>query len=176
MTRQAAQQRHSGLLGRIVDGLKTGRFQRFTKRARAAVVAAQTIARDRSHQPIGTEHVLLGMYAAGDGNLATAALDRLGVDQDALERFIDEQRPPGSSPIRGHVRFGGDAKVALEGALDAAVELGHNYIGCEHLLLGISQGDGLGAHALADQGVAYDDLRPVVEALVTEVAGGAGAT
>ena len=75
MTRQAAQQRHGGLLGRLVAGLTEGRFRRFTPRARAAVIAAQTAARDRRHASIDTEHLLLGLFdATARGNVAVKVL------------------------------------------------------------------------------------------------------
>ena len=167
VTRQAAQQRHGGLLGRLVEGLRGGRgFQRFTPRARAAVIAAQTAARDRGHDQIGTEHVVLGLYATGQGNLAVAALDQLGVDRAAVDAAIAEEHPGGDARPRGHLRFGADAKASLEGALAAALELGHNYIGCEHLLLGVAVSGGIGGRALAAQGATVDTVRPVVVALL----------
>jgi hypothetical protein len=178
VTRQAAQQRHGGgLLGRLVEGLRAGRFQRFTPRARAAVIAAQTVARERGHDVVGTEHVLLALYETGAGNLGRVTLDRLGVDPAAVAAFVDEANPPTDATIRGHIRFGRDAKTALERTLATAVELGHNYIGCEHLLLGVAAvDDGLGARALAAQDVTAAALRPTVVAVVREAAGGGSAT
>ena len=178
VTRQAAQQRHGGgLLGRLVEGLRAGKFQRFTPRARAAVIAAQTVARERGHDLIGTEHVLLALYEAGEGNLGRAALDRVGVDPAALSSFVDEAHPPTDATLRGHIRFGRDAKTALERTLAAAVDLGHNYIGCEHLVLGVAAvEEGIGARALAAQDVTTAALRPVVVAVVREAAGGGSAT
>lgn len=173
VTRQAAQQRHGGgPLARIVEGLRAGRFQRFTPRARAVVVAAQTEARDRGHDRVGTEHVLLALYGAAPGNLGAAALDRAGVPQDALVAAVDAAHPRTDQRVRGHIRFGPDAKSALEQALAAALDLEHNYIGCEHLLLGIASVDaGLAARVLADQGATPVTLRPVVETLVREASG-----
>lgn len=178
VTRQAAQQRHGGgLLGRLVEGLQAGKFQRFTPRARAAVIAAQTVARERGHDLIGTEHVLLALYEAGPGNLGRVALDRLGVDAAALSSFVDEAHPPTDATLRGHIRFGRDAKTALERTLATAVDLGHNYIGCEHLVLGVAAvEEGIGARALAAQDVTTAALRPVVVAVVREAAGGGSAT
>ena len=174
VTRQAAQQRHGGgVLARLVEGLRAGRFQRFTPRARAAVIEAQTVARDRGHDEVGTEHVLLALYEAGAQNLGAAALERLGVDRDSLGAFVDEAHPRTAATVRGHIRFGRDAKAALEGALSSAIDLGHNYIGCEHLLLGVvSVEDGLGSRALAAQGVTPDSVRPAVEAVVRAAAAG----
>lgn len=174
VTRQAAQQRHGGgLLGRVIDGLRAGRFQRFTPRARAAVIGAQTAARDRGHDQVGTEHVLVALYEAAGRNLGVAALERLGVDRAALVAFVDEAHPPTDAVQRGHIRFGPDAKAALERTLEAALELGHNYIGCEHLVLGlVAVDEGLGARALADQGATSDTIRPAVEAVVREASAG----
>jgi len=174
VTRQAAQQRHGGgLLGRLVEGLRAGTFQRFTPRARAAVIAAQTVARDRGHDAVGTDHVLLALYEAGERNLGVAALERLDVDRAALADFVEEAHASTDATVRGHVRFGADAKTALKSALESALDLGHNYIGCEHLLLGVAAvDDGPGARALAAQGVTSETLRPAVRALVREAAGG----
>lgn len=173
VTRQAAQQRHgSGPLARIVEGLRAGRFQRFTPRARAVVVAAQTEARDRGHDRVGTEHVLLALYTAAPGNLGAAALGRLDVSQEAVTAAIDAAHPPTDRRVRGHIRFGPDAKSGLEGALRAALELEHNYIGCEHLLIGVAGVDGgLASTVLADQGATPDRIFPVIETLVREAPG-----
>lgn len=164
VTRQAAQQRHGGLLGRLVAGLTEGRFKRFTPRARAAVIAAQTAARDRHHPSIDTEHLLLGLLdRAARGNVAVKALARLGVDGATLERLVDERVPPGTAPVRGHIPFADRAKKILELTLGEALRLGHNYIGCEHIVLALRRvHDGLAAQILAEQGVTYDDLNAAV--------------
>jgi Clp amino terminal domain, pathogenicity island component len=163
VTRQAAQQRHGGLIARLLQGLTEGRFKRFTKRARAAVIAAQTAARDRRHEWIGTEHLLLGLVANGDGNVAERALARLGVDRATIERLVDELVPPGTKPVSGHTPFTPRSKKTLELALREALRLGHNYIGCEHIVLALSRvDDGLAAHILAEQGVTYERLERTV--------------
>src|SRR5918995_1097747 len=111
VTRQAAQQRHGGLLGRLVAGLTEGRFQRFTPRARAAVIAAQTAARDRRHPSIDTEHLLLGLFdPTARGNIAVKALARLGVDGATIERLVDERVSAGTAPGRGHLPVTGPAE------------------------------------------------------------------
>jgi hypothetical protein len=170
VTRQAAQQRHGGLLDRLVARLKEGRFRRFTPRARTAVIEAQSAARDRHHGYIGTEHVLLGLFAEGDENIAVRALDRLGVDRATVERLIDARVPPGpgDAPVKGHIPFTPRAKAVLERAFTEALALGHNYIGTEHILLGLHRiEDGIAAQVLADQEVGYDELRStIVELLV----------
>jgi Clp amino terminal domain, pathogenicity island component len=163
VTRQAAQQRHAGLLGRLVEGLTDGKFKRFTQRARAAVIAAQTAARDRQHDWIGTEHILLGLFANDDGNVAMMALARLGVDRATVERLVDELLPPGSEPVHGHIPFTPRAKKTLELALREANQLGHNYIGCEHIVLALRRVDeGVAAHVLAEQGVTYKKLERTI--------------
>lgn len=175
VTRQAAQQRHRGLLGRLAQSLRPGHLQRFTPPARGAVIAAQKLARERGHTPIETEHVLLGLYADearsdhGRPNFGVLALDRLGVDPAELRWFVDSERPPAPEPVaRGHIPFGKDAKGALEGALQAASQLGHGYIGGEHLVLGIvSRPSSVGARALAAEGVTRDALFATVAELVT---------
>jgi hypothetical protein len=166
VTRQAAQQRQGGLIGRLVRGLTEGKFKRFTPRARAAVIAAQTIARDRQHGWIGTEHLLLGLYEDGD-NLAVAALDRLGVERTAVEQKIDELIPPGDEPVRGHIPFTPRAKKALELGLREALRLGHNYLGTEHIVLAIRGLDeGVAAQVLAELDVDTDSLRQTIVGLL----------
>jgi Clp amino terminal domain, pathogenicity island component len=166
VTRQAAQQRQGGLIGRLVQGLAQGKFQRFTPRARAAVIAAQTAARDRNHSWVGTEHLLLGLYAGGD-NLAVAALDRLGVERAVVERRVDERLPSGEEPVRGHIPFTPRAKQALELSLREALWLGHNYLGTEHIVLAIRQIDeGVAAQILAELDVTADRLRETIVGLL----------
>jgi hypothetical protein len=163
VTRQAAQQRHGGLIARLVEGLAKGRFKRFTPRARAAVVAAEAAARDRRHEWIGTEHLLLGLLANDDGNVAQQALARLGVDRATVERLVDELVPPGTEPVSGHIPFTPRAKKTLEVALREALHLGHNYIGCEHIALALRRLDeGVAAHVLAEQRVTYKDLERAI--------------
>jgi hypothetical protein len=170
VSRQAAHQRHGGLLDRLLRKLTQqcevsieGTFARFTTRARTAVIAAQTTARRRQHPTIDTEHVLLGLFEADDRNVAVVALGRLGVDKATVERLVDERVPPGETRVRGHVPFSPRAKKTLELALREALELGHNYLGTEHIVLALHQvDDGVAGQVLADQGVAYDTLRTTV--------------
>jgi hypothetical protein len=174
VTRQAAQQRHGGLVDRILGGLTDRRFQRFTPKTRTAVVEAQNAARDRKHDTVGTEHLLLGLYAAGDGNLATVALDHLGLDRAAAERLVDARVAPGTAPVKGHIRFGPGAKKTLELSLRHALELGHNYIGTEHIVLALRQiEDGVAAQVMAEAGIGYDDLRAEVLVALRKITGDA---
>jgi hypothetical protein len=170
VTRQAAQQRHGGLLGRLVAGLTEGRFRRFTPRARAAVIAAQTAARDRRHPSIDTEHLFLGLFdSTARGNVAVKVLARFDVDAAVVERLVDERVPKGPAPVRGHIPFTPRAKKVLELTLREALRLGHNYIGCEHLLLALRREEqGLAAKILAELGVE----RAQLEAAVRDVLSG----
>jgi Clp amino terminal domain, pathogenicity island component len=169
VTRQAAQQRHGGLLGTLVAGLTEGRFRRFTPRARAAVVAAQTAARDRRHASIDAEHLLLGVFdTTARGNVAVKVLARFGVDADTIERLVDERVPRGTEPVRDHIPFTARAKKILELALREALRLGHNYIGCEHIVLALRRDDKcLAARILSDQGVGYAELEAAVRDILT---------
>jgi hypothetical protein len=163
VTRQAAQQRSGGPMGRLLKRLTHGTFTRFTKRAKAAVIAAQTVARDRHAPAVETEHLLLALFAGDDGNVAVAALGRLGVDRAAVERAVDERVGPGAAVVRGHLPFSARAKKTLELTLREALRLGHNYVGCEHIVLALRRvEDGLAAQILADLGVTYADLENAV--------------
>jgi ATP-dependent Clp protease ATP-binding subunit ClpC len=127
------------------------------------VVAAEAAARDRRHEWIGTEHLLLGLLANDDGNVAQQALARLGVDRATVERLVHELVPPGTEPVSGHIRFTPRAKKTLEVALREALHLGHNYIGCEHIALALRRLDeGVAAHVLAEQRVTYKDLERAI--------------
>ena len=169
MTRQAAQQRHGGLLGRLVAGLKESKFRRFTPRARAAVIAAQTAARDRRHASIDTEHLLLGLFdATARGNVAVKVLARFDVDGAVVEGLVDERVPRGSELVRGHIPFTPRAKKVLELTLREALRLGHNYIGCEHILLALRrEKQGVAAQILAERGIESAQLDAAVREILT---------
>jgi hypothetical protein len=169
VTRQAAQQRHGGLIARLIEGLSEGRFKRFTPRARAAVVAAEAAARERNHEWVGTEHLLIGLVANEDGNVAESALARLGVDRPSIVQAVDELVGPGTEPVTGHIPFTPRAKKTLELALREALRLGHNYIGCEHIVLALARVDkGVAACILTEDGVTYKVLERTVRAVLDE--------
>ena len=172
VTRQAAQQRHGGLVERLVQGLKAGTFKRFTSRARAAVIAAQTEARDRGHPSVDTEHILLGLVVNNDGNLASVALGRLGLDRATVEALVDEQSPAGTSQIRGDVPLAPLAKKTLELSLREALRLGHNYIGCEHIVLGLARvgRGGVAGQILSDRGITYGRLEATIRDVLRDTA------
>jgi hypothetical protein len=153
VTKQAAQQRHGPwqLLSRLLGpkGARTGSglFQRFTDRARRCVTAAQTAARELGHDEIDTEHVLLGLFTEPQG-IAAKLLAGWGVSRDDVVHEIEERVGRGSGTAKGHIPFTGQSKKALELALRQALSLHHNYIGTEHILLGVIQTDGVAAQIL----------------------------
>jgi ATP-dependent Clp protease ATP-binding subunit ClpA len=125
-------------------------FERFTPRARQAVVLAQEEARLLQHNYIGTEHILLGLIHLGDG-IAAQALSRLGLTLDAARQEVREQVGPGQhQPPPGHIPFTPRSKKILELSLREALSLGHTYIGTEHILLGLIRvTEGIGAQVVA---------------------------
>ena len=133
-------------------------FERFTNRARRVVVLAQEEARILRHNYIGTEHLLLGILAEGEGT-AFRALDELGVTLEIARQQVEGIIGAGQDAMSGHIPFTPRAKKVLELSLREALKLGHNYIGTEHILLGIiREGDGVGAQVLTRLG---DDLSVV---------------
>lgn len=118
-------------------------FERFTDRARRVVVLAQQESRLLDHAYIGPEHILLGLLGEGEG-VAAKALNQLELTLDGARRIVTSTIGRGSGVPEGHIPFTPQAKKALEFALREALQLGHNYIGTEHVLLGlIREGDGL---------------------------------
>src|SRR6202050_1206469 len=110
-------------------------FERFTDRARRVVVLAQEEARMLNHDYIGTEHILLGLVHEGQG-MAAKALESLGISLEAVRQQVQEIVGRGQQAARsGHIPFTPQAKKTLELAFREAVQLGHNYIGTEHILL-----------------------------------------
>ena len=137
-------------------------FERFTDRARRVVVLAQEEARMLDHNYIGTEHLLLGLIHEGEG-VAAKALRALDVDLDTLRREVEALVGRGQQPQRGHIPFTPQAKKALELALRESVHLGHDYIGTEHLLLGlVREGEGPAAQVLEQRGIELNTVRQEV--------------
>ena len=164
VTRQAAQQRHGGLASRLWQGLTDGLFKRFTPRAKTAVTASQEAARVRQHDAVETEHILLGLFASAGGNVATVVLGGMGIDRDAVVRLVDERVPDGDGSPRGHVPFSKRAKKTLELTLRESLRLGHNYIGCEHILLALTRvEDGTASRILTDLGATHDRLEQAIK-------------
>jgi ATP-dependent Clp protease ATP-binding subunit ClpA len=145
-------------------------FERFTDRARRVVVQAQVEARELQHNYIGTEHVLLGLISLDEG-LAVHVLRSLNVDTQALAEQVREQVGRGKStpPVGQHIPFTPRAKKTLELSLREALQLKHDYIGTEHLLLGIlHEGEGTAAEVLISRGVDLDTARAQVRKLLAE--------
>ena len=147
-------------------------FERFTDRARRVVVLAQEEARLLNHNYIGTEHILLGLIHEGEG-VAAKALESLGISLEAVRAQVEEIIGQGQSAPTGHIPFTPRAKKVLELSLREALQLGHNYIGTEHILLGlIREGEGVAAQVLVKLGASLDRVREQVIALVSGHAGG----
>jgi ATP-dependent Clp protease ATP-binding subunit ClpC len=138
-------------------------FERFTDRARQTLVLAQQEALGLRHNFIGTEHILLGLLAEGTG-VAALALTSLGVSLErARELVVDTIGPSPGMGEGGKPPFTPRAKKVLELSLREALGLGHNYIGTEHILLGVlAEGEGVGAQVLMKEGHALADVRAVV--------------
>jgi ATP-dependent Clp protease ATP-binding subunit ClpC len=137
-------------------------FERFTDRARATVVHAQEEARLLRHNYIGTEHILLGLLREGEG-VAARSLQALGVSTDRVGREVEEIIGEGEKAPGGHIPFTPRAKKVLELALREALQLSHNYIGTEHILLGlVREGEGVAAQVLVRLGASLDRVRQQV--------------
>lgn len=137
-------------------------FERFTDRARRVVVLAQEEARLLNHNYIGTEHVLLGLIHEREG-IAAKALESLGVGLDSVRTEVVEIIGRGEQSPAGHIPFTPRASKVFELSLRESLELGHNHIDTEHILLGLlRQGDGVAAHVLAKLGVNRAQLRQMV--------------
>ena len=148
-------------------------FERFTDGARRAVVLSQEEARLLNHNHIGTEHILLGLIHEVEG-VAAKALESLGIKLESVRGQVEEIVGPGGSSPSGHIPFTPRAKQVLELSLREALALGHNYIGTEHILLGlIREGEGVAAQVLAKVGA---DLARVREQVIRLLAAHAEAS
>ena len=156
-------------------------FERFTDRARRVVVLAQEEARMLNHNYIGTEHILLGLIHEGEG-VAAKALESLGISLEGVRQQVEEIIGQGQQAPSGHIPFTPRAKKVLELSLREALQLGHNYIGTEHILLGlIREGEGVAAQVLVKLGADLNRVRQQVIQLLSgyqgkePAAAGAGA-
>jgi ATP-dependent Clp protease ATP-binding subunit ClpC len=151
-------------------------FERFTDRARRVVVLAQEEARMLNHNYIGTEHILLGLIHEGEG-VAAKALESLGISLDAVREQVQEIIGQGQQAPSGHIPFTPRAKKVLELSLREALQLGHNYIGTEHILLGlIREGEGVAAQVLVKLGADLNRVRQQVIQLLSGYQGKEPAT
>ena len=142
-------------------------FERFTDRARRVVVLAQEEARLLNHNYIGTEHILLGLIHEGEG-VAAKALESLGISLDAVREQVQDIIGQGQQAPSGHIPFTPRAKKVLELSLREALQLGHNYIGTEHILLGlIREGEGVAAQVLVKLGADLNKVRQQVIQLLS---------
>ena len=181
VSKQAVQQRHTStesLARRLLASIAPkwlregpGFLTRFTPRAKSVVVSAQENARRLRHPYIGTEHVILGLFAEPE-SIGTRVLAGAGITPEAFEAAVLELTPVGDHEVHGHVPFTPRAKEALEHALREAVALGHNYIGTEHVLLGILRvSDGMAAKLLGDLGLGHEQASAAVLRLLLGVPG-----
>ncbi|MFZ8997830.1 MAG: ATP-dependent Clp protease ATP-binding subunit [Ilumatobacteraceae bacterium] len=149
-------------------------FERFTDRARRVVVLAQEEARLLNHSYIGTEHILLGLIHEGEG-VAAKALESLSISLEAVRSQVEEIIGQGGSSPSGHIPFTPRAKKVLELSLREALQLGHNYIGTEHILLGlIREGEGVAAQVLVKLGADLSRVRQQVIQLLSGYQGPSG--
>jgi len=166
---------------------QSNRLTHFTDRARSVVKLAVKDARDHSAAEVGTEHLLAGILAE-NGNLALSVLRAIDIEPEQVRRELDRQFPPAAAPVSAPVaasdsdsdptldaipevglKIGSQAASALELAVTEATSFGHNYVGCEHLLLGlIAEPDGAGGSILRSLGA---DLRLTRRAVSAALAG-----
>ena len=151
-------------------------FERFTDRARRVVVLAQEEARMLNHNYIGTEHILLGLIHEGEG-VAAKSLESLGISLEGVRSQVEEIIGQGQQAPSGHIPFTPRAKKVLELSLREALQLGHNYIGTEHILLGlIREGEGVAAQVLVKLGADLNRVRQQVIQLLSGYQGKESAT
>ena len=144
-------------------------FERFTDRARRVVILAQEEARLLNHNYIGTEHILLGLIHEHEG-VAAKALESLDISLESVRAQVEEIIGRGGITPSGHIPFTPRAKKVLELSLRESLQLGHNYIGTEHILLGLlREGEGVAAQVLLKLGADLDRVREqVVQLLVAQ--------
>jgi Clp amino terminal domain, pathogenicity island component len=154
VSKQAAQQRHTV---RMSLGLNAPTFERFTPRARNVLNQAEPIARAWGHGAVGTEHLFLALYRE-PGGVAAVVLADAGLPEATAEASIGARSAPGPGAPDTKLPYTPGVNAAFSGALAAALELGHSYIGTEHLLLGLARESGLAADVLTDHGLGYAEL------------------
>jgi ATP-dependent Clp protease ATP-binding subunit ClpC len=143
-------------------------FERFTERARKVVVKAQDEARFLKQNYIGTEHILLGLIDEKEG-IAAKVFEELNVDFEDIREAIKDVVTEGTSESYEHIPFTPRAKKVLELSLREALQMGHNYIGTEHILLGLlREGEGVAARVLNSLGVTQDNVKEKVKELLAK--------
>jgi ATP-dependent Clp protease ATP-binding subunit ClpC len=150
------------------EGRQQAMFERFTERARLVVVEAQQESRRLNHDYVGTEHLLLGLIRVGEG-LAVKVLESLEISPEAIRQRVEESVDRGSEAPSGHIRFTAQAKTVLELSLRESRARNDQYIGTEHILLGlIREGDGVAARVLLELGADLERTRAQVTRLLEE--------
>ena len=158
VTRQAAQQRHT-----------PSPFDRFTNLNRHTIVLAQEAARTHKHDSIGTEHLLLGLLGEPRGLAYEVLVAKAGAEQRIRDAVAEAMPPAGEKALRGHIAFRPESKEAIEQALRASAELGHDWVGTEHSLLGlIRTEEGLAAQILRNLGFTSAELHETVKTEITK--------
>jgi hypothetical protein len=174
VSKQAAQKRFVPKMSESEQAgeYDAGTFGRFTLRARAVTVAAQTEARRARHDYIAGEHIVLGLLTQPEG-LGAKAITALGVPLDAVRDAVVAAYGPAVDDVPEHIPFTPESKKVLELTLREALRLGHNYIGTEHILLGVlSKEDGLGARVLTELGITKELAEGWLIPAINEAAGG----
>jgi hypothetical protein len=162
VTRQAVHKRFSATFS------ATASFERFTTRARGVLEGASVAARRLGHNYVGTEHVLLGLFAEPEG-IAARVLNEAGMTAGSVEAAIVAITPRGNADAASPP-FTPRATACLEKALSQALELGHNYIGTEHILLGLfSDPEGFAARLMDEAGVTYERTRARIVEILTAI-------
>ncbi|MGW2816826.1 Clp protease N-terminal domain-containing protein [Streptomyces sp. NPDC001415] len=156
VSKQAAQQRH------------VSPFERYTNLNRHSIVLAQEAARTHKHDFIGTEHILLGLLGEPRGLAYEVLIAKAGSEQCVRDAIAGAMPPVGEKALRGHIAFRPESKEAIEQARRAAADLGHDWVGTEHTLLGLIRTERSPAsRILRDLGFTTDELR---ETIKTEIA------
>ncbi|HEU5419533.1 MAG TPA: Clp protease N-terminal domain-containing protein [Streptosporangiaceae bacterium] len=179
VSKQAVHKRFAGpIADRLISATTVPTFERFTDRARAVLAAAEVAARDLHRDQVGSEHLLLGLFAATQG-LAARALGAMHIGRDEVLAALAARRaegtpaaaPAGDPAPSGRLPFAPDAAEALRHTLAEAVQLGHNYIGTEHILLGLLHDpDQTAARTLASLGATPEETRVRLTEMLREMA------
>jgi hypothetical protein len=162
VSRQAVQQRFPDF-----DSNASFGFERYTQRARTMLERSTEIARELRHNYVGTEHVLLALFDDAE-SLAAKVLGDLGIRRDATLEAVVARAPRGTQPTTDPLPFTPRARAALQSTVNVALELGHNYVGTEHILLALFDGEGVAAQVLTELGAE----RAAAKAAIVELLGG----
>jgi hypothetical protein len=170
VSKQAAQKRFVPNKSAEPEPFEAGVWARFTPRARHAILQAQEEARAAGHDHVGTEHILLGLLHEPDA-LAAKAIEAQGVSLDLIRTGVTAVLGPATSePVAGHIPFTPRAKKVRELTVREALRLGHNYVGTEHILLGLfAEEEGLAARVLTEVGLSKDEAEAWILAALAEI-------